>query len=80
VRSAEPDLQRLKPDLLRCVYVVAEATTHKDSRVLTASEAVPCRKKPEYREKFPGPPQEPLRRIFACTDEQGKFVFSNMGR
>jgi len=35
VRTAKPVLQRLKPHRFRCVYVVAEATTYKDSTFLT---------------------------------------------
>ena len=31
--TAEPELQRLKPIRLGRIYVVAKATTHKDSRV-----------------------------------------------
>src|SRR5271168_4086468 len=37
VRAAKAELQRLKPLGVGAVYVVAKATTHKDSRVLTQS-------------------------------------------
>src|SRR3984957_21070964 len=44
--GAKPVLQRLKPRCYFCVYVVAKATTSKDSRVLTGPLKLPATLQP----------------------------------